>query len=211
METDSKSLDFTDVVADLIRSEFTKHLKTKLVGHHSVYPQADLKPVGDPMEFLVKQCFAQAGLSCEKTTAHTVGTDLVVEGFQHPVKISMKSGKMDKGSLVLSSFRTSTYSELKDKVNYCQENLNKDDVIISVLAQEVPEGIRYQIFAINPKVLQLTALKWEQELNSKGRQNFSGSGEFNAKFVESMSGQLWLSLPMEFAQPIDDFTISFSA
>lgn len=209
MKTERQKLDFSEIVANLSNSGFTKHLKNKLVDHHKVYPHADLKPVGDPMEFLVKQCFAKSGMSCEKTTAHTVGTDLILEGIDHSLNISMKSGKMEKGSLVLSSFRTSSHNSLVDKLKYCQENLNKDDVIISVLTQEVKEGIRYQILAINPKGLKLSNLKWAEGLNSKGKQNYIGEGSFDAKFVESMSGQLWLSLPMNFTREIDDFIISF--
>lgn len=201
---------FSEAVDKICNLGLTKLLRKKLKQHHELYNEVDLKPVGDHMEFLVKRSFQELGIKCEKTTAHKVGTDLVVQwDNDQELKISMKSGKQKEENLEVSSFRTTSHNTLQEKINYCQVNLTNDDLIISVLATPVDKGIRYQVLAINTQLLNLDQLEWKPELNNKGKENFVASGKFDAKIISSMSGQLWLSLPMSFTQPIDDFIISF--
>jgi hypothetical protein len=210
MHNNSVRPNFDESVDRISNLGVTKLLYQKLKQHHELYNEADLKPVGDHMEFLLKKSFHELGVNCEKTTAHKVGTDLIVKwDNEQELKISMKSGKEKEDVLELSSFRTTSQNTLPEKIKYCQVNLSNDDLIISVLARPVENGIRYQVLAINTQLLNLEQLEWKPEVNAKGKENFVASGKFEAKIVTSMSGQLWLSLPMSFTKTIDDFTIFF--
>lgn len=210
---------FKSLVKEFKDNDFLTHLEGQLTSHHKVYPVAALKPVGDHMEYLMENSMVLSGETCETTGSHEIGTDLVMSvGKFKSVYVSMKSGKPEiknidgtkTNTIAISSFRTSAHNGLDEKISHCQYYLNKEDIIISIVETPVGStGVRYDTYAIDPKMLNLSKLDWTSKVTDSGNTSFKGNGDFLARFEESMSGQLWFNIPQELFTYIGGFTIKF--
>jgi len=119
---------------------------------------------------------------------HAAGADIEFDN----IGISCKGGRLlhkGKDTFRISSYRSTIYKTLQEKLDYFDEN--HEDVYFC-LSYEETDKHEYRLFTFDSDVLDYKSLKWQ-----KTKSGWKGSGAFDATIQKSMSDQLWLFLPIK--------------
>lgn len=193
--------------SNLQKTGFLKVLHSRLFYYHRIFPTINLKPEGKYMEELIHQSFTQIGYESYITKEHYSGTDIIVSIHNEKINISLKSGKISKQCIKYSSYRTSTYPELEDKIKYCESKQEEEDIILLMIPEQIKNKIIYSIFALDPKIIDLKSLKWTKHKTKNNNITHIGEGLYTAEFIGSMSGQLWVKIPLYLFELLDTLEI----
>ena len=127
-----------------------------------------------------------------KGGSHKAGKDINFPGT--PKGWSVKAGKIkpENKEVCISSYRSTSYSTLKDKITY-MDNISSNFSNYFILGRTENKKERiYKIFYIDPYYTKLSSLNWSKTpYGWEGKRN---DGLY-AKIVKSMSDQLWMSFP----------------
>lgn len=137
-------------------------------------------------------------------TSHAKGVDLEVkigEGSpdQQKVTISAKGGKINNGTLSLSSYRLTRFRSLAGMLEFLKRNAEEIDAYLICAREEQYEHRIYNIFKVTPSALipdtLLDPKNWEETDQAWVLAKHVG---FEARIVKNMSNQLWYSIPSDF-------------
>jgi len=121
--------------------------------------------------------------------SHQTGADINYENYS----ISCKGGRLQgskKDRLKISSYRTTSYKTIEEKLEYFDEN--HEDVYFCMSYEETKNKHKYKLFTFDSDILDYKKLNWQ-----KTKRGWKGEGKFLAKIESSMSDQLWLWLPIK--------------
>lgn len=107
----------------LLNSTFCENFENKLEQYHNLFPDNMLS--GEHLESLFKQCFLKNKEI--KHIEHEEGShkkhDYIITTKDNiNLKISIKSGVIKNNILTQSSYRTTTYVNIKEKLDYINQN-----------------------------------------------------------------------------------------
>lgn len=117
------------------------------------------------------------------------------------VKISAKGGIIKNNILSVSSYRLTSFNNLRDKLNFVkQQHINFDFYLICAREVRKDQTINYLVIKTSPTKLAPPAMlderSWKRTKN--GYELKGGTVKFNAKIVSKMSDQLWYSIPLSY-------------
>lgn len=128
---------------------------------------------------------------------HIPGVDFAL--LEEDVSFSCKSGKLKNGQLTISSYRTTKYPTLKEKLNYHDSIQAKPFTHYAVLVRD--EDLKQQHCLILDKdYISAKSLKWKQNIGTTAKSagkltGWSGeSKNVKMKIQKSMSDQFWYYL-----------------
>lgn len=138
--------------------------------------------------------------SWKPDNSHKVGEDMSIIAFTE-ARVSGKSGVLKNNrthnlgpSVEFSSSRTTTYKTLEEKLEYlCQSHY---DYHFMLSKKDKFDGT-YKLLIVKESMCNVKDLEWEPNKNSKpGDYVSKPGGPFKATITGSMSGQLWVTLPL---------------
>ena len=122
--------------------------------------------------------------------------------------MSQKTGVIKGEYITFSSSRSTTYDELADKLAFF-DNCNYSSFIFVASSDDKRD---YTLFVVDAELLKVSSLPWELSYYKKkpnlGKVNgwSAHTEDIEAKIVNSMSGQLWMTFHKRLATvevPID--------
>lgn len=174
-----------------------KNIKTKIKIHHQLYQTLTIKD--KYWECILAQSFIDANFTCNwNPESHVVGKDIVVEGLKHE-RISCKSGtlKYDKKknkieTLNISSYRTTKYKTIEEKLNYI--DADHEDIVYSLSSTFFKSKRKYVLTVFIPP--KFKKLSWDKFVSKKNNHYYISSklDGVIAKINFSQSDQLWYTL-----------------
>jgi hypothetical protein len=183
----------------------------KFKSHHELYPSIRIKSVH--WEHIFQDVASELDIVKDviwDSKSHRSGTDIEFYFNDGESKnISMKSGEIKGDFLKVSSFRTSQFKTINEKVNHSVKTMSEEDYVIFLTYDDFNK--EYNVFTIDSKVLvnKLKSLEWNKIENKNGNNKFVGERkDFNAAFIESMSGQLWYSIHLKHLKKLFSIKIS---
>lgn len=149
-----------------------------------------------------------------KMGSHRSGTDIEVLDF----KFSVKSQKIEKGIFTLSSFRTTKFKKLEEKI-YFIDNPGKNFTHYLILSQEVnKDDITYLVYMVDADFIKASDFEWKCTLGKteKTMKSFMGwetkwKNGVQLRIVKSMSDQLWVYIEKERLENNDKVKVLGSA
>ncbi len=169
---------------------------------HQYHLVFDQPLAGTYWEEILSKSFADIGHETTWTpnNSHKVGEDFKISNLIGS-SISCKSGvfKHNKthnlGKCVeFSSSRTISHKTLEEKL----EHLNSHNYDYHfMLSKHMKFDKTYELLIIGSEMCKVLDLTWEANKNGKKGDFVSVSGPFKATITESMSGQLWITLPLD--------------
>jgi len=173
-------------------------IDTRVQMYHSMFNQS---LTGTYWEELLSKSFEDIGLvtSWEPVNSHKVGEDMKIEGFLGS-RISCKSGvfknnrthKMGR-CVEFSSSRTTSQKTLDEKL----EHLAKSHYDYHfLLTKKDTFDKTYELLIIKAGMCNVKDLTWKPNKNGNEGDYVSVDGPFKATITNSMSGQLWITMPL---------------
>jgi len=136
-----------------------------------------------------------------KGNGHDIGADILINDN---VEIQIKSGKIEKGCLVLSGHRLGRFKENLERIT---EFLDKSSYMIIAVPYYTEDDQRgqsynYQLCYFDTQFLRLGDFrKWKKEPDKKGREKegYFAENEHGVRLSlhPSMSWQIWWRIPMD--------------
>lgn len=168
----------------ILSLEVVQEIKNRIKKHHELY---DSKVTSTLWEEILYKSFIKNNLNASWAIyGHQSGTDIECEG----VKISCKSGVI-KGKkikkLVVSSYRTTSYGNLNEKLEYLDQK--HEDVIFSLVNTDANN---YKIYTFKQPTVK--NLDWSDTC-SQWKAHDSNWNEF--RICKKMSDQFWMHLSMD--------------
>lgn len=143
--------------------------------------------------------------------SHAPGADIWTDRFA----ISAKSGSIKKRYIAISSYRLTRFRNLKEMINFIDSEAKKIDFYLCCARKNNKDGSRtYTVFKLNSGVLEAASCKWA-EMYSKKKKSHSGWTGLHAsgiilRIVKKMSNQLWIDMPLDLCEKINEIRISKS-
>lgn len=179
--------DLTGTVIDRVRS------------YHSMFDQP---LTGTYWEELLSKSFNDIGYATtwKPDNSHKVGEDLKVVDLIDS-RISCKSGVFKNNRthnlgpcVEFSSSRTTSHDTLDEKLEHL--SCHNYDFHFMLTKDKIFDR-RYELLIISADMCKVRDLEWESNSNGKhGNYTSKVGGPFKATITESMSGQLWVTLPL---------------
>ena len=174
-----------------------ENIKTKIKIHHQLYQTLTIKD--KYWECILAQSFIDANFTCNwNPESHVVGKDIVVEGLKHE-RISCKSGtwsylkrKNRLGQLNISSYRTTKYKTIEEKLNHIDSN--HEDIMYSLSSTFFKSKKKYILTIFTPP--KFKKLTWAAHTTKKNRIVYKSTklDGVIAKINSTQSDQLWYKL-----------------
>jgi len=174
-----------------------ENIKIKIKMHHQLYQTLTIKD--KYWECILAQSFIDANFTCNWTPeSHDVGKDIVVEGLKHE-RISCKSGtwsylkrKKRIGQLNISSYRTTKYKTIEEKLNHIDSN--HEDIMYSLSSTFFKSKKKYILTIFTPP--KFKKLTWETHTTKKNCIVYKSTklDGVIAKINSTQSDQLWYKL-----------------
>lgn len=188
------------VCSPLLIDAITRRVKL----HHDLYNNLTIKD--KYWEYTLANSFKDINISCKwDVESHDVGKDIVIESGKYK-RISCKSGmisyskrKKSITKLKISSFRTTAYATLEDKLNYIDGN--HEDVVFSLSSSLFKSQNKYILTVFIPPVFK--QLQWQQDKN-----DYKGiSADVTAHIMHKCSDQLWYDIKYDSALILEKYDI----
>jgi len=140
--------------------------------------------------------------------SHKKGADISTELENY----SIKSSKLDKGKLNISSFRLTRFEDDLNKMTNFIDNDGKNFDKYFVLARnENNEQINYSFYILPADIFTATNMVWVETKNKKNKitgWNTINNDVIKLKIVKSMSNQLWIEIDKNYVEEFLAFEIS---
>ena len=137
----------------------------------------------------------------ENNRSHKIGEDIFEESIG---RISCKSGALSKDSVEWNGSRTGKYETLAEKLEFLSSD--HDDYYFMLAKDKkniIDKNFKYKVLIFPSSLCKVNELNWEEKFSRDGKlSGWKGTGNFNAKIVLSMSGQLWTTLPLDMVEHI---------
>jgi len=167
----------------MFNKEFFEYFEIEIKKFHSLFKKNHLK--GELLEELIVNALIKSNVNCEwDCYSHNSKYDIKI----NDVEISIKSGKVNsKNKLKISSFRTTKYKTLNDKIKFVNEN--KSDIMFSCTFKDN----EYSIYVFDTSILSLNNRTWDKiNKNYKTINNLVDIGIYH-----SMSDQVWYDIHLD--------------
>jgi hypothetical protein len=170
---------------EILNDSVIKEIQRRIIKHHELY---DSKVSSVLWEEILYKSFITNNLKSEwNMGGHGVGTDVKCEGVSISCKSGLIKGKKIK-KLNISSYRTTTFKTLEEKLNYLDKK--HEDVIFSL----VYDNQKYKIFVFQqPKI---SNLSWT-ETNGQWKCVDKNNTWNEFKISKKMSDQFWMNLSID--------------
>lgn len=141
-------------------------------------------------EEIIDRTLTGSGLESEwELGSHSPGCDIVSGDVSFSVKSGQIKGKK-KPKLSISSFRTTQYKTLQEKLDFF-DNKGKNFSHYLVIAREEGEGFfNYKVYVIGADIVSASKREWETKGYGWTTKD-DGSG-ISMKIMKSMSDQVWI-------------------
>ena len=179
-----------------------------LTAHIRKYHELFTQPlIAEFWEETLHNAFVDSGYNTtwKPDRSHKVGEDMRIEGIENS-RISCKSGQFIKprggvDSVKFNGSKTTSQKTLQDKIDHlCGDH---DDWYF-LLAKKKTFDKTYKLIIFESSKCKVNKLTWTE--NESGTQ-FIGTGDFQASINQSMSSQLWTTLPMDMVTYQYDITL----
>ena len=182
----------------LLNSTFCENFENKLEQYHNLFPDNMLS--GEHLESLFKQCFLKNKEI--KHIEHEEGShkkhDYIIRKKDNSsLKISIKSGVIKNNILTQSSYRTTTYATIREKLDYI--NQNHYDFQLN-LAKKDPwkKTKEYVLMLFKEEQFKLNDINFLEY-----KKCWTGQNEnFVVNINKSQSDQLWYKVNLNNVKPI---------
>ena len=190
------------ITKEICPASVLQNIKSNIKNLHKAVP-LNYPPIhGEYWECILTNSFRDANFNCiwygEKEKNHKPGTDITVSGLTHE-NISCKSGdiKYNKKkciieSLTISSYRTTEYKTIDEKLNYIDNG--HEDIVYSLSSTFYRSRNKYILTIFTqPKFKQMV---WKKVITKKNKVNYISSkvNGVCARINDSQSDQLWYTL-----------------
>lgn len=132
--------------------------------------------------------------------SHAKGADITTSRFA----ISAKSGKISGGSLIISSYRLTRYTNLKQMADFIDDEKNYDFYLCCARNADT-NGRAYAVYKIPSNVFIAKDCVWSELKNKTGKcagYSCTSKNGVHAEIRKKMSNQLWLSIPLNLCEKI---------
>lgn len=154
---------------------------------------------GEMWEERLSLAFEDAGFPSdwEPDGNHKSGIDFSL--INQPFSYSCKSAVLKNGILPISSYRTTKYKTLQEKLNYHDSPAAKPFTHYAILVRDMDNKQQVCIF-IDKSYISAKSLTWQETLGVRGKNKgkvngWKGSNNLmEMKIVKSMSDQFWYYL-----------------
>lgn len=140
--------------------------------------------------------------------SHKKGGDISTE----LENFSIKSSKLDKGVLNISSFRLTRFGDDLDKmINFIDNDGKNFDKYFVLARNESSEQINYYFYVIPANIFSATNMKWVETKNKNNKisgWNTVDNKNVKLKIHKSMSNQLWIEINKDYVDQYLAFEIS---
>ncbi len=149
------------------------------------------------------------GLPEWRVGSHAPGADIRTDSFG----LSIKSGAIKDEKIVISSYRLTRFSNLKEMTAFIDGGGKNFDLYLCCARMDKKDGSRaYTIFAIPADVFTATKLTWTESFGKRsgvtsGWHGVSKNGVV-VDIVKNMSSQLWMQIPLKLCLKIGEVGIS---
>lgn len=184
-----------------ITQQLLTEIKQRIERHHNLYTNLTVKD--KYWEYILAESYRTIGYTVNYgVNSHVSGKDLTVKNLfndNRNVNISCKAGKVSYSKrlkkiihLVISSFRTTKYDTLEEKLNFIDSG--HEDVVISLSSSLFDKEKKYILTVLVPP--KFKNFNWYDKISKKGK--FQGyetkSNNFLAKILKKCSYQLWYKI-----------------
>lgn len=167
--------------------DFCVALKHNILKHHDLYT---FPPKGEYLEELIVKSFKDININdvVWDSGSHKKGADICVLGEN----ISIKTGKCNKSSMILSSHRTTKYSDFDSKFQFISQHHEDSYMAVN------NANLYYFPANIIKNELINSQFHWEEIIkNTKSLGwKYISPNNFNFTIRKSMSDQLWIRIPL---------------
>lgn len=140
--------------------------------------------------------------------SHKKGVDISTE----LENFSIKSSKLDKGILNISSFRLTRFGDDLDKmINFIDNDGKNFDKYFVLARNESSEQINYSFYVLPANIFSATNMKWVETKNKNNKitgWNTVDDLNIKLKIHKSMSNQLWIEINKDYVEEYLAFEIS---
>lgn len=133
-----------------------------------------------------------------KPGSHKSGRDIRVYDYGFSCK-SMSAN--NKGIAALSSFRTTTFNTLAEKINFIDNGGKNFSHYLVIARRELTNHLRYKTYMINANYIQASEFNWTETFGKQTRNCGESTGwkteyrdGLRLKIARKMSDQLWIYL-----------------
>tara|TARA_R110000796_G_scaffold55255_1_gene128793 strand:- start:765 stop:1346 length:582 start_codon:yes stop_codon:yes gene_type:complete len=175
-------------------------LEKRIKRYHEDYTNA---LIAEMYEEVLHRSLLDIGLNSkwENNRSHKIGEDIFEESIG---RISCKSGALSKDSVEWNGSRTGKYETLAEKLEFLSSD--HDDYYFMLAKDKkniIDKNFKYKVLIFPSSLCKVNELNWEEKFSRDGKlSGWKGTGNFNAKIVLSMSGQLWTTLPLDMVEHI---------
>ena len=171
-------------------------IEINIINYHQMFPLLPLKDLY--WENILNNSLIEIGFKTEwEPGSHKVGADVEIIGGVKNGRISCKGGsltdKSTRPSISISSFRTTKFKTLDEKLSYFDEG--HEDVVFSLASVKPLKKdnftLKYILSIFFP--LKFSSMNWH-----KNGDDWSGEdGIYKAWIAYKMSEQLWYKVPLD--------------
>lgn len=177
---------------------FCENFENKLEHYHNLFPDNMLS--GEHLETLFKQCFlknTEIKHIEHKEGSHKKQDYIITTKDNINSKISIKSGTIKNNLLTFSSYRTTSYKTIEEKLNYIDKN--HYDYQLN-LAKKHPwkKTKEYVLMLFKEEQFKIKDLKFIESEKCWTGQNHN----FVVKINKSQSDQLWYTVNLNNVKPL---------
>ena len=142
------------------------------------------------LENLIKKALVKSNLNPDwNPGSHAPGADIFLP--EQNIGFSVKSGRLNSKTLTISSFRTTKYNTLQEKLDYFDGD-GKNFSSYLVLARNDSDVSRYyRAIMIPAELVEAASLQWE-EMSTGWKSEKRGGVQM--KIVKKMSDQFWFTI-----------------
>ncbi|MCP6726515.1 MAG: hypothetical protein KJI69_00520 [Patescibacteria group bacterium] len=131
--------------------------------------------------------------------SHEKSVDVRVKIGKRTLAISAKAGVVKNDTLSISSYRLTTFDNLKEKLQFIEKQHNTFDSYL-ICARKITKTSRtYSVIKTTPQKM---APQWlvdpKNWVKMKTGYELKSKFDFSAKIVSKMSEQLWYSIPLNY-------------
>jgi hypothetical protein len=184
-------------------AELVVILKQRILAYHGMF---SLPLIAEQWEEVLHRSFRDLGIETtwHPNRSHTVGEDMRLQGIENS-RISCKSGTIQNAEthVKFSGGRSTTFATLEEKLNHFSGD---HDDFYFLLSKKKYFDMKYQLLVFPSSLCKPNLLEWSE--TSSG---WKGTGNFEATITQSMSGQLWTTLPLELIEHKYEIDCSINA
>jgi hypothetical protein len=196
------------VTSQYISTQLLSEISNRINLHHSLYKTLTIKD--KYWEYILVESYRSIGFNVDYDVEnHASGKDLVVKNAfndGHELRVSCKSGKIGFSkrknkivSLEISSYRTTKYESLEEKLNYIDGD--HEDVVFSLSSTLFNSHKKYILTVLTPP--KFKNLGWS---SNKGGY-FVKTNDLSAKINKQCSDQLWYTMKYDSSYVLETYDV----